>query len=102
MRLLGGVTPVLTVQKVGREAVDHIVLGSRLGTAVLRRAWQAASDSRVQAASRYFSLPGMSASWRSHTRDLTSRSPTGPDAERVISDTKALYHLFERAFHATE
>ena len=91
----------LTIQgsKVCGEAVDHIVLGSRLGTAVLRRQWAASNDENVRRASHYFSLAGHSKAWRAHTEKLSTMSATGERAETLISDTKQLYRLFERSFH---
>ena len=91
--------PELSTQPVGSDAIDHIVLGSRLGTAVLRRQWSAATDPEARAASRYFSLPGQGAAWRAHTERLTSMPSDGPDADAMIKETKSLYDLFERAFH---
>ena len=91
--------PSLAIDPVGPDAIDHIVLGSRLGTAVLKRHWSTATDPRVRTASRYFSLPGQAPLWRAHTDRLTSCAATGPAAERLVTDTKRLYRLFERAFH---
>lgn len=102
LRTLKGKAPSLSLEPVGHQAFDHIILGSRLGTAVLRRTWQTATDDRVRAASRYFSLAGKKLSWQAHTARLHVQSSDGHTADRVIDETRTLYTLFERAYHATE
>ena len=96
---LAHTAPSLDTDPISEEAIDHIVLGSRLGTAVLRRQWSQSDDAQARGAARYFSLPGCTDAWRAHTIRLSSRSADGPSADTLIRDTKSLFDLFERAFH---
>lgn len=89
----------LTIAPVTSDAVDHIILGSRLGTAVLRRQWDAATDPLVKSASAYFSLPGAGSLWRQHTERLHARPLEDEGSALLVEDTKRLYHLFETAYH---
>ncbi len=78
-------------------AVDYVVLGSRLGTAVLRRRWAAAAGGRAAGAGRYLTAPGQGAAWRTFCAAQASRPGTGPAAERIVGDVRRLFDLFDRA-----
>lgn len=82
------------------EAVDHIILGSRLGTAVLRPGWRASADADVRAASRYFELPLLQSVWRLHCTALDAQDARGTDADAIRDDARALFGLFHDALTA--
>lgn len=96
---LGRNAPMIEVEPVCSEAIDHIVLGSRLGTAVLRKQWSASTNPKVLSASHYFSLPSHTSVWRAHTEKLSEMPANSVLADAIIEDTRSLYRLFERAFH---
>lgn len=81
-------------------SVDHVVLGSRLGTAVLRKQWQRTDDPVVRAAGRYFSIPSDLELWRDHVADLSALPADAPVADDLIRQTKMLFALFEEALDA--
>ena len=83
-------------------ALDHIVLGSRLGTAVLRKRWQGSSDAMVLRAGAYFGLPQDAHLWRQHCAAMAERDETGADADRAVADTRRLFGLFETALSRAE
>lgn len=78
-------------------AVAYILLGSRLGTQVLRRDWAQSADTQVQGAGRYFALPPLTAEWRRLVADLDARPVLGPDAQQILSDAEAIFDLFARS-----
>lgn len=78
-------------------AVDYVVLGSRLGTRVLRQIWIASADPQVRAASRYFGLPALGAEWRAHCAMTRALAPAGPEAETILSDANAIFGVFAAA-----
>lgn len=88
------------IDKVGHvlpDAADHIVLGSRLGTEVLRRRWSLAQDPGVLAASAYFSAPTDYTLWRRHTTYLDEMEPDGDHADRLVTDVLRLFEVFAAA-----
>ena len=87
-----------TLRPVLPLAVDYVVLGSRLGTRVLRRTWQSAEDARVLAADRYFSQPELTDLWRAHCRDLSTRPGNDSTAQAVLDDVTALFALFLESY----
>ena len=100
LTVLNTPAPVLATAPFSFEALDHIVLGSRLGTAVLKREWSASNDPLVTRASHYFSLPGRGDLWRAHTDALKERAPETGD--HIVEDVRQLYRLFEKAYHCVE
>ena len=78
-------------------AVDHIVLGSRLGTAVLRSKWLMSSDRQVRQARSYFAQPQMTEEWRAHCMHLSSLDATDETGKQLIEDARRLFVLFESA-----
>lgn len=78
-------------------AVDHIVLGSRLGTAVLRSKWLMSSDRQVRQARSYFAQPQMTEEWRAHCMHLSSLDATDETGRNLIEDARRLFVLFESA-----
>ncbi len=78
-------------------ALDYVVLGSRLGTQMLRRQWQTSKDPAVLAADAYMALPPMTEAWRGFC-DRAGRLPAdGADAARAVQQSRALFDLFGAA-----
>ena len=87
-----------TLRPVLPLAVDYVVLGSRLGTRVLRRTWQSAEDARVLAADRYFGQPEHTDLWRTLCRDLSAMPGNDPKAQAILDDVMALFALFLESY----
>lgn len=79
-------------------AVDYVVEGSRLGTNVLRRRWEASGDPVVRAADAYFTRPHEPVPWRTVCSRLASLPPDGDLAADVSRSTVAIFELFQRTF----
>lgn len=75
-------------------AVDYVVLGSRLGTSVLRRDWARATDPLVQQACTYFSAPAQVDAWREFCGQTGNMPSTGNDADCVSGDILQIFRLF--------
>jgi hypothetical protein len=90
-----------TLRPVRPLAVDYVVLGSRLGTRVLRRTWLAGKDPRVLAANLYFSQPEHTDLWRTLCGGLSQMPGNDPAAQVVLDDVKALFALFVESFEIT-
>ncbi|WP_252737506.1 hypothetical protein [Citreicella sp. C3M06] len=76
-------------------AVDYLVLGSRLGTEVLRRRLMA--ETPPMPIPSYFlacAAPGL---WRQHCACLDAIAPDSPRARHLTIDVIAGYELFRRA-----
>ncbi|OCX64567.1 hypothetical protein BFP70_11075 [Thioclava sp. SK-1] len=78
-------------------AVDYVVLGSRLGTEVLRRrrAAAVASAQTHTPADSYFALPFDAAMWREFCVMASQVCDRDPVAKRAIADTKACFAAFD-------
>ena len=81
-------------------AVDHIVLGSRLGTAVLRGKWLMSQDRQVRQARSYFAQPQYKDEWRAHCMHLSSMDAGDAAGLKMIEDARRLFVLFESALDA--
>ncbi len=75
-------------------ALDYVLIGSRLGTQVLRKRWLAGADPQVKAADAYFSLPAQGAAWRALTDALGTMSGADRQAAEVVADARALFQRF--------
>ena len=72
-------------------AVDYVLLGSRMGTEVLRR--QLPDDARDLS---YFRRdPEHVARWRALTDMLSGRPASGADADRIVADARRAFALFD-------
>ena len=78
-------------------AVDHIVLGSRLGTAILRSKWLMSQDRRVRQARCYFAQPQLKDEWRAHCMHLSAMAESDAAGLQLIEDARRLFNLFECA-----
>lgn len=76
-------------------AMDYVILGSRLGTAVLRRHWAASRDARVRQARHYFEAPARPDLWREFCRETGEMTATGAEADRVVADVRDLFALYD-------
>ncbi len=79
-------------------AADYLVLGSRLGTEVLRRELMAQTPP-VAIPSYFLACPAPQM-WRGHCTLLDSIAPTSEQAEHLIRDVIAGYGVFRAAADA--
>lgn len=75
-------------------AIDYVIAGSRLGTQVLRKRWQSASDAHVRQADAYFSAPSYIELWKSFCTSAQETYPSGPVADKVVHDADRLFGLY--------
>ena len=76
-------------------AVDYLILGSRLGTEVLRR--QLLGTLPPAAIPAYFQLTPQPDLWRAHCAALDAIDPASARAARIVADTNAAFSLFLQA-----
>ncbi len=90
------------IDQVLPDAADHMILGSRLGTEVLRRRWSVAREKEVLSAGAYLSAPTDHTVWRRHTTCLDLMPPDGDHADRVVTDVLRLFEVFAAALPPEE
>ncbi|WP_194134277.1 hypothetical protein [Salipiger mangrovisoli] len=76
------------------DAVAYLVLGSQLGTAVLRRSLPEAPQDG------FFALPGDRAAWRAFCLRLGMQTDDSPEAQRVLRDAIRAFSIFEHEARA--
>lgn len=79
-------------------AIDYVVLGSRIGTKVLRRVWQGSSDPHVLSAGRYFALPDAMCDWRALCDRMKAMPGDDVKSSEVLKDVNDLFRLFHDCF----
>ncbi|MGR3625295.1 MAG: hypothetical protein ACU0A0_03290 [Limimaricola sp.] len=75
-------------------AQDYVLLGSRLGSQLLRRRWAAARDPRLRSAGTYLSLPPMARDWRAFCDRAGALPGEGTEADKVVCEAGQLFDLF--------
>ena len=87
--------PVETFGAIDPIACDYLVLGSRLGTEVIRRKiFGSATNHMIPT---YFQADFDTNLWRVHCSVLDQIDPTTPRAQQIINDVKRGFNLFETA-----
>ncbi|WP_220747897.1 MULTISPECIES: hypothetical protein [Jannaschia] len=76
-------------------AIDYIVLGSRLGTKVLKRRWLAATDAQVRGAGTYFAAPDAATQWRAFCERTAGMAAHDPDADQIVNDANAIFRHYQ-------
>ncbi len=90
--------PPLALHRPGAQ--DYVLLGSRLGSQLLRRRWQAATDPCLRAAGAYLSLPPLTDQWRGFCDEAGARPARGAEADADLAEAGRLFELFLSAGHA--
>ena len=81
-------------------ACDYIVLGSRLGTEVIRRRiYGPNSNANIPT---YFQTPVRPDLWRAHCDTLDHIDPMSEKATQIIIDARRGFDLFKRAAHSQQ
>lgn len=98
-RLFSDVGPGSTQGQAGQPlhpvAIDYIVLGSRLGTEVIRRRLVKAEPNI--AVPRYFLAAPVGPVWQRHCAVLDQMAARSPEADRIVADAMEAFRIFERA-----
>lgn len=84
------------------NAVDYIVLGSRLGTRVLRKRWAASDDIAVLRADAYFTAPEKPDAWRDFCREAAAYPADGDVADDILRSAIEGFAIFADAIVAFE
>lgn len=74
-------------------AVLYMLLGSSLGTRVLRRRWLAATDPSIAAAGRYLDLAPPQGAWRVLCDELAQQPAEGAEADCIVHDATEIFDL---------
>lgn len=104
LKVLGNQTtapPIAPLPAYHPIAGQYICSGSRMGTRVLRRRWQTATDADVRAASHYFELELPEDRAVDVWSDLDQVGPNSAAAKTIIADTKSLFSQFIKAYKIT-
>ena len=73
----------------------YIWHGSRLGTRMLARRWEGATDPVVRQAGHYFGRAPDRTAWRALSDDLDARSGRGTEADRVTRAANDWFAVYE-------
>ena len=87
--------PALPVaeRRLDATAVLYMLLGSSLGTRVLRRRWLEATDPSVATAGRFLGLAPPPGAWRTLCEELEQSPAQGAEADRIVHDVEELFEL---------
>ena len=96
----------LTIPSLPRDldplAVDYIVSGSRLGTMVLKRRWEASTDRQVRAARNYFTAPSYIETWKSFCAEAESDAFDPARKRKIVNDTNVLFDFYAGCASSTK
>jgi heme oxygenase len=87
-----------TFHPIDAVALEYMVAGSRMGTAVLRKRWSKARDPNVIAANHYFTAKAGKINWKETCERLDRVPSPSTQADQIISDVRRCFKLFEMAF----
>lgn len=79
--------------RLNATAVLYMLLGSSLGTRVLRRRWLEATEPAVRAAGQYLSLAPPQGAWRHLCEELAAHPAEGAEADRIVQAAGELFDL---------
>jgi len=82
------------IEPVHPLSIDYAVAGSRLGSRLLKKRWQAATDPKVRRARAYFSAPSYIDIWASFCDATEAMQSTGPQADQVVKDANRIFHMY--------
>lgn len=82
------------------KAIDYVMAGSRLGTTVLRRQWEASKSDLVQQTNAYFSAPSYIEYWQQFSKDAADMSGDTGISAQICADAGLIFEFY--TFHATD
>jgi len=89
-----------TIEPVHPLAIEYAVAGSRLGSQLLKKRWEAASHPKVRRANAYFSAPSHIDMWASFCDTTEAMQATGPLADRIVRDADRIFHIYRECARA--
>lgn len=87
----------MTCRRFHPIALRYVLLGSRMGMAVLRKTWARADDPRVLAASHFLDTPKEPDQWRLFCIELENLPATGAVADQIIADAQAVFSIYAQS-----
>ena len=92
--------PAAAIEPVHPLAIEYAIAGSRLGSQLLKKRWQAATDPQVRRACAYFSAPSYTDTWARFCDTTETMSSTGPLADQIVRDANRIFHLYRECVRA--
>jgi len=94
LRVLDSTPAVVSGQcRLNATAMLYLLLGSSLGTQILRRRWQEAADPAVAAAGQYLGLCVPQKAWGRLCEELARLGAEGAEADRIVHDASRIFDL---------
>lgn len=93
-------TSPTAIEPVHPLAIEYAVAGSRLGSQVLKKGWQAATDPQVRRANAYFAAPSYIETWASFCDTTEAMQSTGPLADQIVRDADRIFHMYHECARA--
>lgn len=75
-------------------ALDYVLTGSRLGSAILRKRWQSSNDPMVRLAARYCCAPSYIRLWKAVCQTAEQLDSAGSRSNRIVRDTIAIFDFY--------
>ncbi|SFS13804.1 hypothetical protein [Yoonia litorea] len=88
------------IEPVHPLAIDYAISGSRLGSRILKKRWQATTNAQVRQADAYFSAPSYIEIWASFCDTAEELSSTGPLADQIVRDADRIFHMYRECARA--
>lgn len=82
-------------------AVEYVVAGSRLGSQLLKKRWQRATNQQVRRASAYFSAPSYIEIWAAFCERTEAMSSCDPLADRIVQDANNVFNMYYECARAS-
>lgn len=82
-------------------AIDYAIAGSRLGSQLLKKRWQAATDPQVRRASAYFSAPSYIDGWASFCDTAEAMSSASRLADQIVRDADRIFQMYRECARAS-
>jgi len=76
-------------------ALDYVIAGSRLGSALLGKRWLGARDMQVRRASAYFSAPSYIEVWQTFCAQAARLPAEGLAADRIVCDANHIFQFYD-------
>lgn len=77
-------------------AIDYVIAGSQLGSKILKKRWNGASDPHVRQASAYFSAPSYISHWREFCETADGMTSIGDAADQIVAGAFTVFDVYAR------
>ena len=89
-----------TIEPVHLLAIEYAIAGSRLGSQLLKKKWQAATKPQVRRANAYFSAPSYIERWASFCDTTAAMPAAGPLADQIVRDADRIFQMYRECARA--